>query len=87
MNSLKMLEYLSLGLPVVSTNLPEIQKFNNYVYIGNNDEQFISLINTALENDSTETRLLRRKLSEEFSWKTIADDILFKINEIEKNKK
>lgn len=86
MNSLKLLEYLSLGLPIVSTNLPEIEKFNNYVYIGSDDEHFVSLIKVALENDKLEARLLRRQLAEKYNWKSIAEEILFKINEIEKIK-
>jgi glycosyltransferase involved in cell wall biosynthesis len=86
MNSLKMLEYLALGLPIVSTNLPEIEKFSNYVYIGNDDEQFVSLIKVALENDNLEARISRRQLAEKYSWESITADILSNINEIEKIK-
>jgi uncharacterized SAM-binding protein YcdF (DUF218 family)/glycosyltransferase involved in cell wall biosynthesis len=50
----KLNEYLSMGKPVVSTNLPEIANFNrkngNLVLIGKNEEEFIRQISFSLEH-------------------------------------
>jgi Glycosyl transferases group 1 len=50
---IKLREYLAMGKPVVSVNLPEVKKLKNLVYIGFNHEDFIKKINLAFnENNS-----------------------------------
>lgn len=43
-NPLKLKEYLLTGRPVVATDLPEVVKFNQYLHLGKNSEEFISII-------------------------------------------
>ena len=45
-NPLKLPEYLSAGLPVVTTDIPEVYRFNEYVYIAKDDEAFIKACET-----------------------------------------
>lgn len=86
-NPLKLLEYLSLTIPVVSTNLPEVQKFNKSVSVVSSYDEFVDAIKFEIHNDSEEKRLARRKIAEEFSWHSIAENISSKIEKFEKESK
>ena len=67
-NPIKILEYLSLGLPVVSTNLPEAEKFSDLIYIAENREEFIAHIKLALENDNPDKKIKRQLKVRQYSW-------------------
>ena len=45
----KLHEYLILGKPVVSTNLPEVMQFSDVIYIARNQREFVEKIDEALE--------------------------------------
>jgi glycosyltransferase involved in cell wall biosynthesis len=87
MNPVKLLEYLSLGMPVVSTDLPAVRKFQEYVYIAKTQEHFIELIADALQDTSTEKRNARKKLSLEYSWEAIVESISETILRIDRKKR
>ena len=82
-NPLKLLEYLSLGLPVVSTCLPEVEKFRDEVFIARDNEHFMQLIDVALQDNTPERNHRRRARAEQFSWMTIVENISDTINRIE----
>lgn len=42
-NPLKLKEYLSTGRPVIATNLPEVLKMKDFLFIGKNSEEFINI--------------------------------------------
>src|SRR2546422_1855842 len=50
--SLKLREYLAAGLPVVSTPLPEVERYNGLVHLADGAEAFITAIETALRQRS-----------------------------------
>ena len=50
--SLKLLEYLSCGKPVVTTPTPDTEKFRDVIYRASNYEDFDQKINLALKEDS-----------------------------------
>ncbi len=85
-NPLKLVEYLSLGIPVVSTNLPEVKKFGELVYVGESDEEFIKLIETAYKTNSIQKQQERKTVASSFSWTSIAERISTKILDIESKK-
>jgi glycosyltransferase involved in cell wall biosynthesis len=47
---LKLFEYLAAGRPIVTTALPELLPFREYIRIGNTDEEFLSALGTSLTN-------------------------------------
>ncbi|MDP2912588.1 MAG: ElyC/SanA/YdcF family protein [Candidatus Omnitrophota bacterium] len=71
----KINEYLSLGKPVISTAIPEVEAFNrrndNIIFIGKTPEDYSSLINKALaEGPAGESRDKRQEAAAgESSWK------------------
>ena len=62
----KLNEYLALGLPVVSTNLNELNKknvFNSNIFsIAKNHKEFVKKIKNELNNDKYEKIIARKKL-------------------------
>ncbi len=82
-NPLKLLEYFAIGIPVVSTNLPEVAKFKPLVYVAGDENEFIRLIGTALGEDPSLYRDLRIRKAEEYSWQNVTENISSVIEEIE----
>ena len=69
---LKMFEYLAAGLPVVSTRLREVEPFEDYVNLCDNDPQGAAvLIRRAINSDTRELRAARRALAEKYSWRAL----------------
>ena len=49
---MKFFEYLAAGLPVVSTRLPSLEEFAEYINFASTAEEFASMINKILSNSS-----------------------------------
>jgi len=68
----KLNEYLALGKPVVSTQLPEIIEFNkeygDIVYVSEGKEKFGEHINKAINEDSQILKARRIEVSRDNSW-------------------
>jgi glycosyltransferase involved in cell wall biosynthesis len=67
-NPIKLYEYFSLGLPVVSSPLPEAQAMGDLVYIGNTPKDFASQVSRALLEDDPSRRARRREVAANESW-------------------
>ncbi len=67
-NPLKIYEYLSIGKPVVSTPLPEIQELGRYLIFATNPDEFVQGISDALVNETHEKTAERRLSAKEYSW-------------------
>jgi glycosyltransferase involved in cell wall biosynthesis len=67
-NPLKLREYLSAGLPVVSTDMPEVQPYAHLCHIAKTGDEMIAAIEKALTEGSREERLLRAKSMESETW-------------------
>lgn len=78
-NPLKLLEYLSLGIPVVSVNLPEVIKFNSVAYIAKDYQDFVEKIKIALNENNSELTNLRISVASKHSWTSITEVICDKI--------
>jgi O-antigen biosynthesis protein len=68
----KINEYLAMGKPVVSTNLPEVASFNNghrvIITCPNRPEEFIASIERALLSASGADRTRRRAMAAANDW-------------------
>lgn len=85
-NPLKLLEYFSLGIPVVTTNLPETKIFADLAYISNNGDEFIKMIKLAVEENSGEKNKARIDKAKEYSWEAITEKVFNLVEKIEANK-
>jgi teichuronic acid biosynthesis glycosyltransferase TuaH len=74
---LKINEYLSAGKPVVSTNFSsDIQSFQRVAHITENHQQFVSAIDTAINEDSIEYVQNRVNFSSCNTWEARARDFI-----------
>ncbi|MEK7595147.1 MAG: glycosyltransferase [Patescibacteria group bacterium] len=69
-------EALSVGLPVVVTNMPVYKDFEDICYIAKSDEDFVSLIDVALREDSDERATRRKIVASKNSWEVKVEKVL-----------
>lgn len=76
-NPLKLLEYLAGGLPVVSTDIPEVRNYSDAVRIAETAEAYITECEKAIAENSPTERERRSRYAEAHSWErrmeTISD--------------
>ena len=75
-NPLKFLEYMAMGIPTVSTSLPELIRFGDHVYLSDNYDDFLNNIERAISEDSPEKRKRRNELAFEHSWDSRAKQLM-----------
>lgn len=71
----KLHEYLILGKPVVSTDLPEVRPFSNVVWIAKTKGEFVRNIGRALKEKNADSRKKRIEIAKENSWEKRVDQI------------
>jgi len=84
-NPVKVYEYLSAGVSVVSTKLPEIEFMGDVVYSAISFDDFINQINIALEKSTIETINKRIDFAKNNDWNERFNQIEHKIIEIKQN--
>jgi glycosyltransferase involved in cell wall biosynthesis len=67
-DSLKLYEYLACGKPVVSTDVPAARRFAEVVRIVKDEGEFISSMDSALNEDRPAARARRRQLAAQNTW-------------------
>lgn len=60
-NPIKLKEYLALGLPVVSTYFPELDRYAEVVRVGRGPQEFVDQVRAALRDDVTADKALKRR--------------------------
>jgi glycosyltransferase involved in cell wall biosynthesis len=79
---LKLLEYLAAGLPVVTTAIPEAQKYASHVTVAPTHEDFIKGIRDALTVDRAAARARGQGLAREHTWERRADAFLALVGDV-----
>jgi glycosyltransferase involved in cell wall biosynthesis len=69
-NPLKLLEYLSSGIPTVTTDLPAVRPYKDGLRIAKDAAQFEAAIKDALAETGAEARTARQALGRENSWRS-----------------
>ena len=78
-------EYLAMGKPVVATNTPFMEEvFSEHTYLGQTTEDFISLINKALNENSNDLVEARKAFASTHSWENHVLKIYEHINQFER---
>ena len=75
-NPIKLYEYFSLGLPVVSTRLPEVELFGDLVYLADDPQSFASQVERAAEETGESLRERRMAIARQESWAARAEQLL-----------
>jgi teichuronic acid biosynthesis glycosyltransferase TuaH len=66
---LKINEYLAAGLPVVATSFSDdIRSFSEVIYVANDENHFIRLIDTAIKENNTDRILQRAQVAQGNTW-------------------
>ncbi len=85
-NPIKMYEYFSCGLPVVSTRLPEVELYGDLVYIADNDTDFLVQLDRARTEQNPELKERRRQVAKQESWLARADALVALFSRVQANK-
>jgi glycosyltransferase involved in cell wall biosynthesis len=80
-NPIKLREYLSAGLPVISTPMPEVKLYESLVYIVKNTEEFIGACEEILQNKDAKVLEKRCNAMKKETWNQKLDIISKKISE------
>ena len=75
-------EYLALGKPVVATKTPAMSIFKEYTYLAESREDYISLIQLALEEDNSQLQIQRTEFAAGHSWENSVKEILKAVNSV-----
>jgi GT2 family glycosyltransferase/glycosyltransferase involved in cell wall biosynthesis len=75
-NPIKLKEYLALGLPVVTTPFPEVDRYADLVRIGKDAAQFVSLVRQSLLDGGPATPERRRQAVAGDTWDRRALELL-----------
>ena len=75
-NPVKFYEYISAGKPVVSINLPELERYREHCYIGESKEEFLERLKDAFSERNLRDKFdARLRLAQENSWEIRANHI------------
>ena len=85
-NPIKLREYLSAGLPVVSTDVPEVRKYRDWCAIAGDADAFVTAIERELAGDSPDRRRARSEAMKAETWPIRVADVARTVDEVARKK-
>ena len=79
-------EYLAMGKPVVATQTKAMEMFSQYVYLGKTKDDYVTLIENALNEHSESKAKERIKFAKSHTWEKNVHEIYKAIKKSTKNK-
>ena len=77
----KIFDYLATGAPIVSTNVMEIERFKDYLYIANSKEEFVNYAKIALQEKNHHLSQVRLEIAQNNSWEERVSQIMEHLKE------
>ncbi|MFQ5424224.1 MAG: glycosyltransferase [Phycisphaerae bacterium] len=74
-NPIKLREYLAAGLPVVSTALPEVRRYADWVHVAENPDQFVAACDTAVRQANPRKAAARRAAMRSETWESKVTEV------------
>ncbi len=71
-NPIKLKEYLALGLPIVSTDFPEVHRYDRLVRIASTYNDFVTAVTATIADGGLATPAGRRAAVEHSTWDAAA---------------
>lgn len=75
-NPIKLKEYLALGVPIVSTEFPEVRFYDDVVAVARDADDFVELVERALRGDGVGTQQTRQARVAGATWDRCAAELL-----------
>jgi glycosyltransferase involved in cell wall biosynthesis len=73
-------EYLAMGKPVVATSTRAMEIFSDYTYLGKDKEEYVTLIQKALDEDDVGLQKQRKEFAGSHTWENNVAEIYRAIN-------
>jgi len=81
-NPIKLREYLAAGLPVVSTDLPEVRRYRPHVHIGPSVDEFEKACERALQERTAHHCELRQTAVRNETWRDKVEQLSALVNDV-----
>lgn len=81
-NPIKLYEYFSYGLPVVSSGLPEVEGFRSLVYLATRPDEFAAQVQAAVREKDAGKRRRRIEVAGQQTWERRAHDLAGAIDKL-----
>ena len=75
-NPIKLKEYLALGLPIVSTWLPELEYYKDVVRVGRTPDEFVTAVRASLADGGVGTPASRKDRVANATWANRASELI-----------
>ncbi len=75
-NPIKLYEYFGLGLPVVAARLPEIELFQDLMYLYDGADEFVRQLEKAVVENAPELRARRQESAANNSWRARCEQLI-----------
>lgn len=81
-NPIKLKEYLALGIPIVTTPIPQADKYPGFLSVAKTFEEFVEAIRASVKSNDERLKRLRQRTVEKDSWTCKATEVLELVEEI-----